>query len=128
MATLENLVSQLGQDLKMEDFFSTTPTGVYTLPFEDDIEVQITQTPQSYVFKGIIGPLPKESKDVFLIKVMEANLFGIGTRNAIIGLSEDENLLTLSAELDYNSSYREFKEKIEDFVSVIDFWRNKASK
>ncbi len=57
---------------------------------------------------------------------MEANLFGIGTRGAAIGLNEDGNVLTLSLELDYNSSYQEFKEKLEDFISVMDFWRKEA--
>jgi hypothetical protein len=57
---------------------------------------------------------------------LEANLFGRGTRNAIIGLTEDGKLLTLSAELDYNSTYKEFKEKLEDFVTILDYWRKEA--
>ncbi len=57
---------------------------------------------------------------------MDANLFGRGTRKNIIGLTEDGNMLTLSGDLRYNSPYREFKEKLEDFVSIIDYWRNEA--
>ena len=128
MATLESLVSQLGEDLKAEEVFTPLPTGAYSLPFEEDIDIQISQDAQFFLLKGIIGPVPKEDKDNFLLSVMESNLFGIGTRNTIIGLSDDENLLTLSAELDYNSTYRDFKEKIEDFISVVNFWRNKAVK
>jgi hypothetical protein len=59
---------------------------------------------------------------------MEANLFGMGTRGAAIGLNKEENLLTLSLELDYNSSYKDFKEKLEDFVSILDYWRKEALK
>jgi hypothetical protein len=59
---------------------------------------------------------------------MEANLFGRGTRGAAIGLNEEGKLLTLSLELDYNNSFKEFKENLEDFISVIDFWRTEASK
>lgn len=122
---LESLVDQLGQDLQMQDLILSSE-GTYTLPFDDNIEVRVIQSANSYIFKGIIGPCPQANKDAFIIKIMEANLFGRGTRGGIIGLTEDGNLLTLTAELDYNSSYKEFKEKLEDFVSILDFWRNEA--
>lgn len=123
---LESLVDQLGQELQMKELISTTKEGSYTLPFEENIEVQVVETPFNYLFKGIIGPCPSRNKEAFLAKTMEANLFGRGTRNAIIGLTEDGKLLTLSAELDYNSTYKEFKEKLEDFVTILDYWRKEA--
>lgn len=123
---LESLISQLGQDLKMDDLIQMSPEGIYTLSFDDQIEIEASQTPHFYLFKSIIGPCPKKNKEVFFTKVMEANLFGRGTRNHVIGLTEDENLLTLSGELEYNSSYKQFKEKLEDFVTIVDFWRNEA--
>lgn len=123
---LDSLVDQLGQDLQMKDLISSSQEGSYTLPFDENIEVCVTQTPHSYLFKGIVGPCPQINKEAFIAKVMDANLFGRGTRNHAIGLTEDENMLTLSSELDYNSSYKEFKEKLEDFVTILDFWRKEA--
>jgi hypothetical protein len=123
---LGTLVNQLGQELEMQDLILNSQEGVYFLPFDENIEIYASQLPHSYLFKGNIGPCPKTNPAPFLTRILELNLFGKGTRNAIIGLSEDENMLTLSMELDYNSSYKEFKEKLEDFVSVIDFWRNEA--
>lgn len=123
---LESLIDQLGQELQMKDLILSSQEGSYTLPFDENIEIQVTETPDSYLFKGIIGACPSSNKDAFLTKTMEANLFGRGTRGAIIGLTEDGNLLTLSTELGYNSTYKEFKEKLEDFVTILDFWRNEA--
>jgi hypothetical protein len=123
---LNSLIDQLGQDLQMKDLILNPKEGNYTLPFDENIEVNITQTEHSYIFKGIIGACPKTNVETFFTKAMEANLFGRGTRNQSIGLSEDGNMLTLSGELDYNSTYREFKEKLEDFVSILDFWRKEA--
>jgi len=123
---LESLISRLGQDLKMDDVIQMSVEGAYTLSFDDKIEIEITQNSRHYLFKSIIGPCPQKNKEVFFTKIMEANLFGRGTRNTVIGLTEDENLLTLSGELEYNSSYKQFKEKLEDFVTIVDFWRNEA--
>ena len=42
---LESLVDQLGQELQMKELISTTKEGSYTLPFEENIEVQVVETP-----------------------------------------------------------------------------------
>lgn len=120
---IEKLVKQLARELDMEEIITSTGNRQFTLPFIDDIQVEVIETEQSLFFKGTIGPCPKVKPEPLIQRIMEANLFGIGTRNASIGLIQDENVLTLSQELDYNSSYKDFKDKLEDFVTVIDFWR-----
>lgn len=123
---LNTFIDQLGRELQMQNLISTADDRSYTLPFDEDIEVHAAQLENSYLFRGMIGPCPSSNKEAFIGKTMEANLFGKNTRNNFIGLTEDGNLLTLSGELDYNSTYGEFKEKLEDFVSILDFWRKEA--
>lgn len=126
---LESLLKQLGQELDMEDLISSPEDRHYLLPFVDNLDVEVVELENNYyLLKGIIGPRPQENGEAFLLRVMEANLFGTGTRGAAIGLKEDEKLLTLSMQLEYNSSYKNFKEKLEDFISVLDFWRKEALK
>lgn len=125
---LQKLITQLGRDLSMEDLITSSEDRHYLLPFEDEIEVEAVELEKSYLLKGIIGPYPQQNTESFLLKTMEANLFGIGTRGAVIGLNEEGKLLTLSQELDYNCPFKDFKEKLEDFISVIDFWRKEALK
>ncbi len=123
---LEKLIGQLGQELAIEKQITSTEEHHYHLPLDEDIEVEAIEFEKSFLLKGIIGERPKQNAESFLLKAMEANLFGIGTRGAAIGLNEDGKLLTLSLELDYNSSYKDFKEKLEDFISVMDYWRKEA--
>lgn len=125
---LEKLINQFGQEFAMEDIITSSEEQHYQLPFENGVEIEAIELEKSYLFKGIIAPKPEQNSESFLLKVMEANLFGMGTRGSVIGLNEDGKQLTLSHELDYNSSYKDFKEKLEDFISVIDFWRNEALK
>jgi Tir chaperone protein (CesT) family len=122
-AMLDNLIIELGKDLEMTPFIQQTEDKHYHIPFSDNIEVEAIEKERSLLLKGNIGPKPQKNIDSFLLKALEANLFGLGTRGASIGLSEDEKLLTLTAELEYNRSYKTFKEKLEDFVTVLDFWR-----
>jgi len=125
---LKTLIDQLGSELSMEDLITSTEDHHYHLPFDSDIEVEAIELEKGYLFKGIIGECPQKNAEAFLLKTMEANLFGLGTRGAAIGLDETGKILTLSLELDYNSSFKDFKEKLEDFISVIEFWRTEALK
>ena len=125
---LEKLIDQLGRELSMEDIITLTEEHQYILPFDNDIEVRIVEFEKNLLLKGVIGACPQQNTEAFLLKTMEANLFGIGTRGASIGLNQDGKVLTLSRELDYNSHFKDFKENLEDFISVIDFWRKEALK
>lgn len=125
---LEKLITQLGTELSMEEAISSTEDHHYTLSFEPDIVVEAMELEKSHLLKGVIGASPQKNVDAFFLKTMEANLFGMGTRGAVIGLDDEGKMLTLTMELDYNSSFKDFHESLEDFVSVLDFWRNEASK
>jgi hypothetical protein len=123
--SVEKMIKQLGEELEMGDLITIPEPGHYLLPFDDQIDVDVSSTP-SYLFKSVIGPCPKNNAEFFLTKMLEANLFGRATRGAVLGLNEEGNLLTLSLEVDYNSTYKEFRDRLEDFISVHDFWRNEA--
>jgi hypothetical protein len=124
---LEKLMSQLEQDLAMDNL-TPSEEGRTHLSFDYEINVEAIELEKKIILKGLIGEPPQQNQNAFLLKVMEANLFGIGTRSTVIGLNDEGKLLTLSMELDYNSSFKDFKEKLEDFISVIEFWRIEAQK
>lgn len=123
---LKTLIDHLAQELNMEELITSPEENHYILPFNNEVDVEAVQLDKSYLLKAIIGSPPEKNCDTFMMKVAEANLFGIGTRDSVIGLKQDEKLLTLSMELRYNDSYKNFMEKLEDFVTVIEFWRNEA--
>ena len=128
MPMLDTLIGQLAKDLTMEEAITETEEHHYHLPFDNGNDIEAAEINKSCLLKGTIGGRPEKNAESFLLKVMEANLFGVGTRGAVIGLKEDGKQLTLSLEVDYTISYKDFKEKLEDFISVMDFWRNEALK
>lgn len=94
------------------------------LHLHPDIDVDIMPLERSVVLKSTLSPLPSYRPDTLIAQAMEANLFGRGTRGAVIALNEEGTLLTLLLEVEYTETYRAFKERLEDFVSVVVFWRN----
>ncbi|MCE2982760.1 MAG: type III secretion system chaperone [Parachlamydia sp.] len=125
---LDTMIQQLGRELHMKDLIENPEPRHFILPFEDNIKVELKETDFSYLFKGTIGPYPEKNGPAFTQKAMESNLYGRGTRGASVGLSPDGKSLLLSLEIDSSVNYKEFQEKLEDFVSVLDYWRTEAAK
>ena len=125
---LEKLITELGEEMSLEKPFVCTEDRHYSLNFDPDIEVTLSEVDKNILCKGIIGTIPQQNTEPFLLSIMEANLFGLGTRGAVIGLDSEGKLLTLSLSFDRDSPFAYFKEKLEDFVSVLDHWRQVSLK
>lgn len=124
---LKKIMEQLHQEVgKDKENALVSENGSYLLLLEDEMDVEIKEFKESILLKSKIGLSPQKNEESFLLKALEANLFGIGTKNAVIGL--EENLLTLSRELDYNISYEDFKAKLEEFINILYHWRLEALK
>lgn len=124
---LVKLIVELGKELAVETSLAPASNGHYLLSFDPGIEVNVTEEKRIVLFKGIIGSIPETNTESFLLGLMEANLFGLGTRGAAIGLEAEGKLLTLSQAFSVDISFEHFKEKLEDFVSVIAHWRQAAA-
>jgi Tir chaperone protein (CesT) family len=122
---IEQLVERLAKELELEKIPSSG-AGVFTLPLEEDLRVIISTSSQGLVLDCTLYPCPKERQEIFFTKVLLANLMGQGTKGAIIGLDEEAEKLTLHLETDYQVEYKEFRDIIEDFLNVVDFWREEA--
>ncbi len=75
-----------------------------------------------------ICPCPEKKREEFFSYIMRANLLGQGTGGARIGLSAEEKLLTLSLGLPYEMNYQAFREKLEDFINYLVYWREEVTK
>lgn len=123
---LESYIQQLAQEFELTEGFEPQSPGVYIIPFEDGFQIKIVNLPQGVLINCAVIACPPHNREKFLTQVMLANLFGQGTRDGILSLSEDGNMLTLSREVNYNPEYREFRDMLEDFITVVDFWREEA--
>lgn len=68
---------------------------------------------------------PEEKREELLIFLMKANFLGQGTGGSVLGMTPDEKALTLSFTMPYEVNYEIFKERLEDFVNYVDYWRAK---
>lgn len=120
---LAEFMKEFSNELEAPAIAKSTPTGNYLIPLEEGIIITVSPLAVGFTFNTIIGPCPKTHKEEFFSRALLGNLFGQGTRNAILGLNEEGTHLTLANIIDYNVDYKGFKELIEDFINVLDFWR-----
>lgn len=123
MSDLDQFMQQLSKEFNLEPPLSPEAPGIYLYPLENALTVEIsTVQPVGIAFNCKLGSLHKKEKEEQLFEeMMVANLFGQGTRGATLGLDENESL-TLSRTFDYQMDYQTFKDNLEDFVNVVDFW------
>lgn len=75
-----------------------------------------------------ICPCPEKKREELFSFLMRANLLGQGTGGARIGMSAEEKSLTLSLGLPYEMNYQAFREKLEDFINYLVYWREEVTK
>ena len=124
---LENFIPQLITDLELPvKSLESKVQGVYTLPMNKDNSIEITDLMTGFILKCQIAPFPKKQEELFVSKVMLANLFGQGTKEAVLSLSRENNFLTLNRLIDRPVNYKEFIETLEDFINVLNFWKEEV--
>ncbi|NGX38525.1 MAG: hypothetical protein K1000chlam2_01699 [Chlamydiae bacterium] len=113
----------LCEDLNIDPDLEKTEAGSYLLPLTKSIQLEVKALDPGVFFFSPISPCPEIKRELLFIQLMKANLFHQGTLGATIGLDGDENLLTLSSALPYDMNDRAFKESLEDFANIIEYWR-----
>ena len=95
----------------------------HLLSLTEDLTVTVYPLRPGFSLYSPISACPQQKREELYIHLMKANLFGQGTLGAAIGYEEKENLLTASYSFPYDMDYRAFKESVEDFANIIDYWR-----
>lgn len=122
---LDKFMTQLSQELETDPFTTELPS-VYAFPLENGLIINLTELSNGFSMKCNITACPHANEEMFLTQVMLGNLFGQGTRGAILGLTLDGNTLTLNNVIDYQTSYKEFHDILEDFINTIDLWKDEV--
>ena len=96
------------------------------MPLGDNLVVNLSEIPGNIlVLTCNVASYPKTNEEAFSTRAMLGNLFQ-GTKGAVLGLTLDGKNLTLRRIIDYHVEYKEFKELLEDFINVVDFWHTEA--
>lgn len=127
MVDLATFMKQLSYEMEADP--STLESGggggVYKLPLEENLVITISKTEEGVTLFSEIADCPKGNREEFLSEMLLGNLFGQGTSHAILGLSQTGQKMTLSRHIQ-QVSYTEFMEIVEDFINIVDFWREEA--
>jgi len=116
-------LKKLCEDLELDSNLGKSKEGNFLLPLGEALQLEIKPLDLGVFFYSPISPCPEVKQEDLFIHLMKANLFGQGTLGSVLGLKEEENLLTLSSVFPYDMEYRAFKEALEDFANVVEYWK-----
>lgn len=124
---LADIMKEFAAEMESPKIATALPNGSYLIPLEENLSLNIIPLANGYFMTSQIGPLPPKNREAFFSRALLGNLFGQGTRGAVIGINEEETHLTLSKVIEYNVDYKGFKDSVEDFINVIDYWREELN-
>jgi hypothetical protein len=125
---LEKFLKSLCSELSISPIPQRNKENFYLLPFNDTIAAKFMDLEPGISVSSNICDCPKLNREDLFIWIMRANLLGQGTGGCRIGLTNDEKVLTLSLGLPYEMNYSTFKEKFEDFINYVIYWRDEIAK
>jgi hypothetical protein len=120
---LYEAMRSFAREFNLPEKVTEESAGVYTLPVEEEVSVEIRDTPPGFFLFSAFTPMVEEKKEEWFIHLLNGNLLGQSTSGAVLGLSLDGKDLTLSLIFDYSFSYEEFRENLEEFLNTIDYWK-----
>ncbi|MBS0585509.1 MAG: type III secretion system chaperone [Verrucomicrobia bacterium] len=122
---LDTILFDLEKHLQIKPVKGVDEMKAYTLlEIGDEAQVWVKELDKGLFLQSKIAPLftPKD-REAFYIYIMKANFLGQGTGGATIGIDPDEKFLTLSLVIPYEVNYKLFKDRLEDFVNYLAYWR-----
>lgn len=127
---IEHIFYELEKHLSLKAIKDeNSPFGPYCLPINETLSVWVKELNPGAVLKTTIYPLPlKSEKETLFAYLMKANYIGQGTGGAIIALNPEEKTLTLSLIMPYEVNYRIFREKLEEFINYLEFWKSELAR
>jgi hypothetical protein len=123
---IEQYVAQFGKELELPAPLPKEDEGVYTLPIEEGRGVTISDTGIGYYLFIDVTKWPQKVSEDLLTELLEGQLMGRETDGAVLGLNEEGTMLTLSLSEENDTGYEKFRNHIEDFLNVIDFWKDRV--
>ena len=125
---LRKYLETLCNELSISPVPERNKENIYLFPFNDTITAKMVDLEPGISVSSTLCDCPKRNREDLFIWLMRANLLGQGTGGCRIGLDANEKVLTLSLGLPYEINYPIFKEKFEDFINYVIYWREEIGK
>ncbi len=119
---LEQHLTQLSRDLEMESAPAKDEAAVFSFKINPERTVFLKELDPGCHFYTRVGPCPEKNQEQFFMHAMRGNFLGQGTDGGVLSIDENEKFLTLALSIPYDINYKDFKETLEDFVNLADYW------
>lgn len=120
---LEELIHNLLKEIELSQKPSKIDPNTYQVDLNPDLSITIKRIDPGYYLQAVISEVPDLEAEMLFISLMEANLFGQGTGGGVLGISPDGRTFLFSKKILQDINYQAFREKIEEFVNYVEFWR-----
>lgn len=117
---LSSFMKQLADDLEMIPCSVKDNKASFRLGW---ISVAIAEEQNHWHFSANIREIPKTSLEKIFAHLLYANLLGQGTGGSVIGIDEKEHYFTLSLSIACTLDYSGFKQRLEEFVNYVTYWK-----
>lgn len=123
---LEALIDKFTKEMELDGSLASEVPGVYALPLDEGLTINISPLANGVSLQCNFAPLPQSASEELFLRLLIGNLFGQGTKGAVIGLNDEKKQLTLIQDIPYNIDYEVFRDTLEDFMNTVDFWREES--
>ena len=122
---LKHLITELCQQFQLPMNLEINPQGYYEVSVNDTTNLLFKELNPGFSCRSILAPVPQKPTEDLFILLMKANFLGQGTKGSCIAIDDSVQnfLFTLSVPEEIN--YRLFKEKLEEFINYLEYWRKR---
>lgn len=125
---MEDHLEELCKDMNLDPELEKSEEGFRKFPLNEALTIEVKMLEPGVLFYSPIAECPEKKQEELFILLMKANLFGQGTFGGAIGYEREENLLTLSSAFPYEMKYLAFRDALEDFANVVDYWKGAVNR
>lgn len=125
---LESLLKQLCQNLQLAPPPQKDAHNQFTLSLNPVTSLDFQELEIGFSCKSIVAKIPDEPLEDLLILLMKANFLGQGTKGAVLAIDEKIQHFVFILHVPEETPYIVFKDKIEDFVNYLNYWKERIHK
>ena len=122
---LENHLKQLSSQFSFPINLDKDVEGCVYMQIDQQTVLALKELSKGFVCKSDVSLLPPGDQEDLLSLLMRANYIGQGTKGGVLALNETAQMIIFISSITHEYNFREFKEKIEEFVNYLNYWKTK---
>lgn len=115
---LQDHLRQLEAQLEISAKTSPQTPNIFTLSIDPELDVEFHKMEEGILIFSRLCSAPQANREDIFIHLSEMNLMGQGALGSIFGMTEDGKYIIMTHYIDYEVSYQQFYEILEDFVNL----------